>query len=427
MHYLFATWDGAGTVPVDFGIARRLVARGHTVTVLADPTVQAEADRAGADFVPWRDAPHRRSTAVEDDLLKDWECRRNPIKLFRRVSQRLITGPAALFAKETAYELGRRPADVAIVDAAILGPMVATEALGVPTFGVCPGIYILPAEGMPPFGLGLRPARGRVGQARDRAVNTMVAAAWRSGLPALNAARAEYGLPRLEDPWHQLRACDSLLVATARAFDFPAKLPEWVEYVGPILDDPVWAQGPDSSGAGGTASGELPLVVVGVSGSFVWRQEDMVRRISTALMSLPVRGLVCTGPYVEPGHVPPSDRVRVVRAAPHSEVFPQAAVVITHGGHGTMIKALAAGRPVLCLPVFRDQKDNAVRMTERGAGLSLRATASPAAIAAAVRRLLDEPHFAASARALGARIRAEADESRLVELLERPGRRQGVA
>lgn len=313
-----------------------------------------------------------------------------------------------------------------MVDAAILGPMVATEALGVPTVAVCPGIYVMPAPGLPPFGLGLRPARRRVGRARDRAINTMVAAAWRSGLPALNAARGHYGLPALRDPWDQLRSCETLLVTTARAFDFPARLPDHVHYVGPILDDPVWAQDPLPSGAGSADDG-LPLVVVGVSGSFVRGHEDLVRRISTALMSLPVRGLVCTGPYVEPTNVPASEAVRVVRAAPHTEVFPRAAVVVTHGGHGTMLKALAAGKPVLCLPVFRDQKDNAVRMTERGAGLALRPTASPSAIAAAVGRLLDEPHFAASARALGTRIRTEVDESRLVELLQRPGWRKDVA
>ena len=97
MHILFATWDGAGTVPIDFGIARRLLARGHTVTVLGDPTLAEEAAHAGVELRTWRKAPHRASTAQEDDVLKDWEPR-TPIGLFRRVSKRLITGPAADYA-----------------------------------------------------------------------------------------------------------------------------------------------------------------------------------------------------------------------------------------------------------------------------------------------------------------------------------------
>lgn len=423
MHFLLATWDGAGTVPVDFGIARRLVARGHTVTVLGDPTVEAEAARSGTEFVSWREAPHRRSTALEDDVLKDWEVVNNPVKLFRRLMQRLVTGPATLFAKETVEELQRRPADVVVVDAAILGPVVATESLRVPTVAVCPGTYVLPANGMPPFGLGLKPARGAPGRARDRALNAVVKAAWRSGLPALNDARTAYGLAPLTDPWDQLRSCDSMLVATARAFDFPAVTPHWAHYIGPVTDDPVWAATPSSVDEllpGDDAA--LPLVVVGVSGSFVRGQDDLLRRVAVALDSLPVRALVCTGPYVDPEEVPGSERIRVVRAAPHSEVFPRADVVVTHGGHGTIIKALALGKPVLCLPGIRDQKDNAVRMTERGAGLALRPATRPSGIAAAVKRLLEEPRFAVAAAELGARIRSEVDDDRLVDLLERPAR-----
>jgi UDP:flavonoid glycosyltransferase YjiC (YdhE family) len=429
MHYLLATWDGSGTVPVDFGIARRLTARGHTVTVLGDPTIAPEAEGSGAEFVSWRDAPHRRSWAIEDDVISDWEVVHNPVKLFRRLMDRLITGPAALYAKETADELERRAADVVLVDAALLGPLVATEALGVPTVGLWPAIYILPADGMPPFGLGLKPARGTPGRIRDRSINAVAQAAWRSGRQPLNDARAAYGLPPLDNPWDQLNSCHSVLVATARAFDFPAAVPEWAHYVGPVMDDPVWAAGDASlvDELFSAADADLPLVVLGVSGSYIKGQDDLVRRVAVALASLPVRGLVCTGPYVDPDTVPASDRVRVVRAAPHREVFPRADVVVTHGGHGTIIKALTLGKPVLCLPAIRDQKDNAVRMTERGAGLALKTSASPDRIAAAVRRLLDEPQFATAAAELGARIRAEIDDERLVELLERPARRQEPA
>jgi UDP:flavonoid glycosyltransferase YjiC (YdhE family) len=53
-HYLFTLWDGAGTVPPELSVARALIQRGHRVTVLGDPTIEAEARAAGADFRPWR-------------------------------------------------------------------------------------------------------------------------------------------------------------------------------------------------------------------------------------------------------------------------------------------------------------------------------------------------------------------------------------
>ena len=43
-HYLFAMWDGAGTVPPELSVARSLIERGHRVTVLGDPTLEAEAE-----------------------------------------------------------------------------------------------------------------------------------------------------------------------------------------------------------------------------------------------------------------------------------------------------------------------------------------------------------------------------------------------
>ena len=66
-----------------------------------------------------------------------------------------------------------------------------------------------------------------------------------------------------------------------------------------------------------------------------------------------------------------------------------------------------AGVPLLCLPMGRDQHDNAARVAHRGAGLTLPADAGPDQIAAAVRRLLDEPAFKAAAETLGAAIRAD--------------------
>jgi UDP:flavonoid glycosyltransferase YjiC (YdhE family) len=83
-----------------------------------------------------------------------------------------------------------------------------------------------------------------------------------------------------------------------------------------------------------------------------------------------------------------------------------------------VIKALAADAPLLVLPMGRDQLDNATRVTERGAGLRLEPDAGADAIAAAVRRLLDEPGFRKAAARLGARLRAEAQGDEAVAELE---------
>jgi UDP:flavonoid glycosyltransferase YjiC (YdhE family) len=97
--------------------------------------------------------------------------------------------------------------------------------------------------------------------------------------------------------------------------------------------------------------------------------------------------------------------------------------VVTHAGHGTVIKALAAGVPVVALPLGRDQLDNAARVAHHGAGVRLKPKASAASIAAAVKRVIDEPSFAANAERLAAAIAAETAEDRVVEELETLGER----
>jgi UDP:flavonoid glycosyltransferase YjiC (YdhE family) len=105
--------------------------------------------------------------------------------------------------------------------------------------------------------------------------------------------------------------------------------------------------------------------------------------------------------------------------APHCDVLEYAALVVTHGGHGTVMKALAAGVPMVLLPHGRDQGDNAVRVTARGAGVSLKRSAQPAAIAAAVRRVLQNPSYRAAAQQLGEAVRQDAASDALVRELER--------
>ncbi|MDP9418515.1 MAG: hypothetical protein M3P48_11970 [Actinomycetota bacterium] len=72
MHYLVAIWDDGGTVPVELGVVRRLLARGHTATVIGDPSTAGDVAATGAAFRPWVRAPHRVSRAVDDDLVRDW-------------------------------------------------------------------------------------------------------------------------------------------------------------------------------------------------------------------------------------------------------------------------------------------------------------------------------------------------------------------
>lgn len=153
----------------------------------------------------------------------------------------------------------------------------------------------------------------------------------------------------------------------------------------------------------------------------------MLQRVADALAELPVRGLVTLGGAIEASELIPPANVHLVDSAPHDAVMREAALVVTHGGHGAVIRALSHGLPMLVVPHGRDQNDNAVRVTERGAGLSLQASASTAEIEAALRRLLDEPAFAVAAGSLGEQAAADARNSTVVDELESAAARAAAA
>ncbi|MDP9418514.1 MAG: glycosyltransferase [Actinomycetota bacterium] len=336
----------------------------------------------------------------------------NPMKLLGRLSDRLIAGPAAQFAADVREALDDEPADAVLVSGALLGAMVGAESRCVPLAVLNANIYPLPAPGLPPFGTALKQARGRLGRVRDRVLGAVTTRVWARGLPALNAARAELGLAPLKFLWQQWDRAERVLMLTSAEFDYTAdRLPNNVVYVGAILDDPA------DAGEHELPAGNEPLVVVGMSSTYQ-QQTDALRRIVEALAALPVRAVVTTGHAVDPSQVPGRGKVQVVRSAPHSQLFPHAAVVITHAGHGTLIKALAAGVPAVCMPFGRDQGDNVTRAARHGVAIGLKRTASPAQIAAAVQKVLSEPSYRQAAQRLGPIIRRDAASTVLVDELE---------
>jgi MGT family glycosyltransferase len=402
--YLFALTDGGGTVPPELGVARRLVGRGHQVTVLADQSMADQVRRTEAAFLPWA------SSAGE---FRDWALR-GPLRLARGTVDHMMVGPAPSQAADTAAAIEAIRPDLVVTSSFAIGAMIAAEARRLPFDVLISNAYPLPAKGMPPFGMGLSPARGPLGRLRDRTMRTAsIRLIDRYALPRVNALRAEHGLEPVAMTWGQMQRARRQLVLTSAAFDFPAVLPENARYVGPILDDPAWAADEDWA----PPAGDAPLVLVAMSSTFQ-NHVACLQRIVDALGSLPVRGLVTTGPAVPSEAIRAPANVTVVVSAPHREVMRQASLVVTHGGHGTVIKALAAEVPLVILHHGRDQADNAVRVTARGAGVAVPRRASARRIARAISEVIGTPTYRQAAAQLGGAVARDAAGSALLDELE---------
>jgi MGT family glycosyltransferase len=317
-----------------------------------------------------------------------------------------MMGPAPAYARDTRAALEREPADLLVCDYMLFGPPIAAERLAVPIALLVHNVYLVPESGKPAPGPGLLPARGPLGRARDAVLGRAFVALFNRGLPAINRARAEQGLEPLSDLLDQLGHVDRVLVLTSESFDFlGSERPRHVRYVGPVLAEPAWVQEwnspwPEDDGR--------KLVAVSFSSTYM-AQERLLARVIDALRAAPVRAVVTTGPAVDPATLRARANVVVVRSAPHSRLFAEADVVVTHAGMGTVTRALCNAVPLVCIPMGRDQLDVAARVVHAGAGLRLRPSASPRAIRATVERVAADPGFAAAARDLGARMRADAD------------------
>ena len=410
--FLFTTWEGGGHVQPMLLVARELAARGHQVLALSDPCNAPDAAALDVPFRAWTTAPFQTGKTRDDDRLKDHQAD-NPLEVIQRLLDRVMAGPALAYARDTLVAIDAFAPDVVVSQELLLGPMAAAEARGLPLALLAANIWSLPTmAGAPPFGAGMLPATNDEERAMHAMVGQMSRGFFQAGLPDLNAARAALGLTPLADLFDQLNVARAILLATSRAFDFaPDPLPAPFAHVGPYLTDPAWVE------AFEPPNGEAPLVMVSFS-SLYQAQEPVLRSVIAALSGLDVRAVVTTGPAVDPSQFEAPSHVMIVRSAPHGALLGETAVFITHAGHGSTLRPLMAGVPLLCLPMGRDQHDNAARASHRAAGLTLPADSKPEVIGAAVRRLIDEPRFKTAASALGSAILTETRQNSASAALE---------
>ena len=415
LRILAVCWDGGGNVPPTLGAVRALAGRGHNVRLIADDTMRAEVIDAGARFLPWKRAPNRSDRSPESCYVRDWETS-DPLAGFQRACERVFVGPAQFHAEDILEALATEPADILLGADMLFGSMLAGEIAKVPTALLASNISLWPLPGHPPFGPGFQPARSVADRTRDAEVSATAERQWDGFLPCLNATRAHFGLAPLFHVREQPLSAGRHLLATSRSFDFPTEhLPDHVRYVGPLLEMPSWAHERWTS----LPAREMrPLVLVSFS-TTNQGQADVLQRAISGLAGEPIEVVVTLGKALEGLRLRSPANATILPNAAHDEILTKASVVVTHGGHGTVLRSLSHGVPLVVLPMGRDQNDNAARVDYHGVGLRLDPSASPQMLGEAVRRILSESSFSERASALRRAIAEEGPgPARLVAEIE---------
>jgi MGT family glycosyltransferase len=190
----------------------------------------------------------------------------------------------------------------------------------------------------------------------------------------------------LAPTWHRL---DS----SVRTTDAPWSLPE------PLVARP----------------GALVYLSLGSLGS---ADVELMQRLVDALTGTPHRVIVSKGPQHE--LLTLADNMAGEEFLPQTSILPQVDLVITHGGNNTTTECFYFGKPMVMLPLFWDQYDNAQRVDELGFGRRLATyECEPKELTGAIDRLLGDRSLRARLAAMAARLQASPGTASAADLIER--------
>jgi UDP:flavonoid glycosyltransferase YjiC (YdhE family) len=394
--FLVAAFGDAGHAFPAIGLARALAARGHEAVVETWERWRGPVEAVGLTF-----------TAAEE------------YRTFPPPPPGSDDGPSVADAALALLPmLERERFDVVVSDILTQAPALAAEQAGLRRATLIPHVYPVHDDGMPFFAFGAQPPRTPVGRALWRGALPVLVGGLRRGREEMNRSRAALGLPPVER-FHGGISEQLALVATFPQLEYPRRWPPHVRVTGPIGFE---LPHPDVE----VPAGDAPLILVAPSTA----QDPEGRLVSVALEALaeePVRVLATTnrgtdavseaGSAVAPAG--PANAV-VVDWLSYSQAMPLADLVVCHGGHGTVARALAAGVPVLCCPAVGDMAENAARVAWAGAGLMLPwRLVGATTLRLAVRRMLADRSFRARAGEIAAWAQEHDGAAWGAELVER--------
>ena len=374
MRILFAFAGGSGHAEPLLPIAGAAQRAGHAVAFTGRPAIVAPIEALGFTVFPrGADAPTQRTPLRPLD--PDREDRVFRDGFARRISLERANDLLELSA-------GWQP-DLIVCDETDFGSMVAAERLGLPYASVL------------------------VIAAGSFVRRELVA-------EALAELRSEHGLP--PDPELAMLTRHLVLSPFPPSFRDPAfPLPENAHGFRAIDSRPAAAP------PWPVRLPNAPTVYFTVGTVFNVESGDLFGRVLAGLGELPVDVVATVGRQIDPHELGPvPDNVHLERYIPQAEVLPHCDAVVSHGGSGSVLGALAHGLPLVLLPMGADQPLNAARCQELGLGRALDAiAATPDDVSAAVEAVLSEPSYRSAAERMRDEIAALSAVEHAVELLER--------
>jgi MGT family glycosyltransferase len=171
--------------------------------------------------------------------------------------------------------------------------------------------------------------------------------------------------------------------------------------------------------------GEGALVYLSL-GSLASADVPLMQGLVDTLAPTPHRYIVSKGPQHD--QITLADNMTGAEFLPQTSILPQVDLVITHGGNNTVTEALHFGKPMILMPVFWDQHDNAQRIHETGFGIRLDTYAhAPEELTGAIDTLLADQALHARLDAMRQRLQAASGTETAADVIEQVLRAASVA
>jgi MGT family glycosyltransferase len=383
--FLFTVHPEQGHISGLLAIATALRSRGHDV-LFASSVPKHTPPAVGAAGFPL--APLRPSLAMLRGLLIPF------FEGFRetRFAMQVFSAGLEHYARAIGRVISEWAPDVVVSDCTFAGAMLAAEWRGVPFAAVYHTGLSFPGPGIPPFGSGLpigevcddaRVARYRRQLERVQGKLRQRRARARARLGIAATAPASSFLERPVSPWLNL-------VLSSEACEAPRDpLPETTFFVGPCITSSGTHDFPLEQ-----LRADVPKVYASL-GTVFNNRPRVFRATLDACADGRYQLIVSAGQAYARLHAESQPPHHVVRkSVPQVALLPQVDVVVSHGGNNTVNETLAAGKPLLVMPVGGEQADNAARVVYLGAGLRADLhTVTAHDIRGALDRLLSEAQF----------------------------------
>jgi len=226
----------------------------------------------------------------------------------------------------------------------------------------------------------------------------------------LNMLRADHGLPP-----------DDAVAMTARHLVLSPFPPRFRDPAAPGGENLRWTPADAAAAEVSEFTKKRPLLYVTLGTVFNLESGDLFQRVLAGLRALPANALVTVGEQLSPAELAEQPaHIRIAGFIPQGKILPQCSAVLSHGGSGTVMGALAHGLPQVLIPMGADQPHNAARCVALGLGLVLDPiVATPEMVRAAVATVLSDPAYRLAAGRMRDDIAALPPPSHAVALLER--------